>query len=141
MPTGGNPRPAEHPVVLFDGVCNLCSGAVQFLLRRDAKAKLRFASLQSDTGKRLQSEHGMDPDSLASLVLVEGDSAWAESTAVLRIVRYLRGAWPLLTVFLVVPRPLRDLIYRWIARNRYRWFGKKDSCWLPTPDLRARFLE
>lgn len=140
MPTGGNPRPDPHPIVLFDGVCNLCSGAVRFLIRRDPRAALRFASLQSETGRRLQSERGIDPDALGSIVLVAGDRWWAESTAVLRIVRHLRGAWPLLTVFLLVPRPLRDLIYRWIARNRYRWFGKKETCWLPTPELASRFL-
>lgn len=141
MATGSKPRPDPRPIVLFDGVCNLCSGSVQFLIRRDPRARLRFAALQSATGRRLQTERGMDPEALASIVLVEGDRFWAESGAVLRIVRYLEGAWPLLSAFLLVPRPLRDLVYRWIAAHRYRWFGKKESCWLPTEELKARFLE
>jgi predicted DCC family thiol-disulfide oxidoreductase YuxK len=141
MATGSKPRPDTPPIVLFDGVCNLCSGSVQFLIRRDPQARLRFASLQSVTGRRLQTERGLDPERLASMVLVAGDRWYEESSGVLRMVRYLSGAWPLLAVFLLVPRPLRDLVYRWIARNRYRWFGKKESCWLPTPELESRFLE
>jgi predicted DCC family thiol-disulfide oxidoreductase YuxK len=136
-PTRSKPR----SIVLFDGVCNLCSGSVRFLIRRDPQANLCFASLQSDAGRRLQAERGLDPDALASIVLVEGERCMAESTAVLHIVRQLSGAWPLLSALLVVPRPLRDLLYRWIAKNRYRWFGKKESCWLPTPELASRFLD
>lgn len=128
------------PIVLFDGVCNLCSGSVQFLLKRDPEGRFRFASLQSDAGRRLMAEHGLDVEALNSVVLIEGGRAWQESSAALRIARHLPGAWKLLRVFAAVPRPLRDAVYRWIARNRYRWFGKAETCWLPTPELKARFL-
>lgn len=131
---------APHPVVLFDGVCNLCSGSVQFILKRDPQGLFRFASLQSDAGRRLMTEHGLDPDALSSVVLLEDGRAWQESSAALRIARRLPGGWKLLRLFSVIPRPLRDAVYRWIARNRYRWFGKTEACWLPTPELKGRFL-
>ena len=131
---------AAPPIVLFDGVCNLCNGSVQFLLKRDPEGRFRFAALQSDAGRSLLAEHGLDPDALSSVVLIEDGKVWKESSAALRIARHLPGAWKLLRVFAAVPRPLRDAVYRWIARNRYRWFGKTESCWLPTPDLKARFL-
>src|SRR5262245_16822617 len=129
----------SHPIVLLDGVCNLCSGSVQFILKRDPQGRFRFASLQSEAGRSLMIEHGLDPDALSSVVVVEEGRAWQESSAALRIARHLPGAWKLLRVFTVVPRPLRDAVYRLIARNRYRWFGKTEACWLPTPELRARF--
>lgn len=128
------------PIVLFDGVCNLCSGSVQFLLKRDPEGRFRFAPLQSDAGRRLMAEHGLPVDSLSSVVLIEGGRVWQESAAALRIARHLRGPWKLLRIFAIVPRPLRDLVYRWIARNRYRWFGRTETCWLPTPELEERFL-
>lgn len=128
------------PIVLFDGVCNLCSGSVQFLLKRDPEGRFRFAPLQSDAGRSLLAEHGLAVDSLSSVVLIEGGRVWQESAAALRIARHLRGPWKLLRIFVIVPRPLRDLVYRWIARNRYRWFGKAETCWLPTPELEERFL-
>ncbi|HVG10481.1 MAG TPA: thiol-disulfide oxidoreductase DCC family protein [Thermoanaerobaculia bacterium] len=129
-----------EPIVLFDGVCNLCNGSVQFLLKRDPERRFRFAALQSDAGRSLMAEHGLIVDSLSSVVLIEGGKVWQESSAALRIARRLPGAWKLLWVFAAVPRPLRDAVYRWIARNRYRWFGKAETCWLPTPELEARFL-
>ncbi len=130
----------ENPIILFDGVCNLCSGSVQFILRRDREGRFRFASLQSDAGRRLQAEHGLDPEALDSIVLIADGRTYKESDAALGIARRLGGPWKLLTVFRLVPRPLRDWAYRLIARNRYRWFGKTESCWLPTPELRGRFL-
>ncbi|MFL6196629.1 MAG: thiol-disulfide oxidoreductase DCC family protein [Thermoanaerobaculia bacterium] len=129
-----------HPIVLFDGVCNLCSTSVQFILRRDPAGRFRFASLQSPAGQELQARFGMDPAALDSVILVEGDRWYKESDAALRIARGLKGAWKLLTVLRLIPRPLRDAAYRLIARNRYRWFGKTEVCWLPTPELRGRFL-
>ncbi|HZM28733.1 MAG TPA: thiol-disulfide oxidoreductase DCC family protein [Gemmatimonadales bacterium] len=134
---GETPAP---PVVLFDGVCNLCSGSVQFLLKRDPEGRFRFASLQSEAGRSLMAEHGLDVDALSSVLLIEDGQVWQESSAALRIARHLPGAWKLLRVFAAVPRPLRDAAYRWIARNRYRWFGRTETCWLPTPELKARFL-
>jgi predicted DCC family thiol-disulfide oxidoreductase YuxK len=131
---------ANHPIVLFDGVCNLCSGSVQFIIRRDPAGRFRFASLQSPAGQELQTRLGMDPQALDSVILVEGDHWYKESDAALRIARGMKGAWKLLTAFRLIPRPLRDAAYRLIARNRYRWFGKQETCWLPTPELRERFL-
>ncbi|HJX28865.1 MAG TPA: thiol-disulfide oxidoreductase DCC family protein [Thermoanaerobaculia bacterium] len=130
----------QHPTILFDGVCNLCNGSVQFILRRDPEARFRFASLQSEAGQRLVTEQGLNPEVLSSVILIEDGRVYRESTAALRIARHMAGAWKLLRVFVLIPRPIRDAVYRLIARNRYRWFGKSETCWLPTPELRARFL-
>ncbi len=132
-----------HPVVLFDGVCNLCQGSVQFLLKRDTRGRLRFASLQSDPGRALLAARGVslpegDPDSIQ---LVEGSRVYTHSDAILRIARHLPGVWKIGALGLVLPRFVRDAVYRWVARNRYRWFGRTEECWLPTPALRARFLK
>ena len=127
-------------IVLFDGVCNLCHGSVRFILKRDPREHFRFASLQSDPGRDLLREYDL-PEDLSTIVLIENGRAFHRSSAALRIARRLRGAWPLLAVFLVIPPPLRDLVYRFIANNRYRWFGKKDVCSLPEPGQAARFLE
>lgn len=126
------------PIVLFDGVCNLCDAAVTFIIDRDADAVFRFTSLQSETGQRLTQQYGLENED--TVVLVEDGRCYVRSTAALRIARRLDGAWPLLTVLLVVPMPLRDAAYRFIARHRYRWFGTRDACRLPTPELRRRFL-
>lgn len=127
-------------IVFFDGVCNLCNAAVRFIVKRDTQGYFRFASLQSEAAKRLL------PSSCRerfgdSIVLLEDEECFGASTAALRIARRLRAPWPLVYGAILVPRFLRDPVYRWIARNRYRWFGKKDSCELPTPELRSRFLE
>lgn len=127
--------------MLFDGDCNLCNGAVQFVLRRDPRAVFHFASLQSAAGRELLASVGAPATLPDSLVLVQDGVLALKSTAALRIARGLRWPWPLFAVFFVVPRPLRDLLYDWIARNRYRWFGKRESCLVPTPALRARFLD
>jgi predicted DCC family thiol-disulfide oxidoreductase YuxK len=134
--------PQDHPIVLFDGVCNLCNGAVNFLIDRDPSSTLRFASLQSEAAHDVLKAFGRtirfgDPE---SILLVEGGRVYERSSAVLRIVRHLSGAWWLLGALLVVPRPLRDVVYQWVAANRYRWFGKSDVCRVPTPLLRERFL-
>lgn len=134
-------EPSSHPILLFDGVCNLCSGAVQFVIRRDPEARFRFASLQSAVGQRYLDELPIDRQALDSVILVEGGRWYGESDAVLRMARHLGGAWKALAVFRLIPRPVRDWAYRLVARHRYRWFGKKESCWLPTPELRRRFLD
>lgn len=136
------PASDSPPVVLFDGVCNLCNGAVQFIVDRDPEGTFRFASLQSERAAALLREQGREPPAgdPESLVLIEGGRLYERSTAALRIARRLRGAWPLLYTFVVVPRFVRDAVYRLIARNRYRWFGKSAECRVPTPELRARFL-
>jgi predicted DCC family thiol-disulfide oxidoreductase YuxK len=127
-------------VVLFDGVCNLCNGAVQFLLRRDREHRLRYASLQSTAGRRLLQRHGLAGDTLETIVVVEGDRVRLRSDAALLLARRLPWPWPLLAAFLLFPRPLRDALYSLVARNRYRWFGRRASCMLPTPETADRFL-
>ncbi len=130
----------SHPIVLFDGVCNLCNGSVQLIIKRDPGARFRFASLQSAVGERLLAELRIDRRGLDSLIVVEEGRWYKESDAVLRIVRILGGPWRALGIFRLIPRPLRDRAYRIVARNRYRWFGRRETCWLPTPELRSRFL-
>ncbi len=132
---------SESAIVLFDGVCNLCNSTVQFVLRRDRRQRFLFAPLQSEKGRDLLQRHGLSPDFLDSFVLVEQGRVFTSSSAALRIARGLPGLWPLLYAFIAVPRFLRDAVYRWIARNRYRWFGRRDSCRIPTPEERSRFLE
>jgi len=131
---------AKHPILLFDGVCNLCNSSVQFILKRDKQQAFRFASLQSEEGQKVLEQFEDTPEDLSSVVLVEDGKLYARSTAALRATRWLSGAWPLLYGFIVLPRPLRDAVYDWIARNRYRWFGKKDQCMIPSPELKSRFL-
>lgn len=129
------------PLILFDGVCNLCNGAVQFVLRRDRALRFRFASLQSAAGKAELARAGVAGNVPDSIVLIAGGRVRVKSAAALAIARGLRLPWPLLSLFWLVPYPLRDLVYDWVAKNRYRWFGKRDECWVPTKDLRARFLD
>jgi predicted DCC family thiol-disulfide oxidoreductase YuxK len=128
------------PVVLFDGVCNLCNGAVRFIVQRDRAGRFRFASLQSPAAAALLAPHGVDPAALGTVLLVEDGRVLSRSAAALRIARGLGGAWPLLSLFRGVPRPLRDGVYDYVARNRYRWFGRRETCMIPTPELRSRFL-
>jgi predicted DCC family thiol-disulfide oxidoreductase YuxK len=129
-------------IVFFDGVCNLCNGTVQFILDRDPEGLFRFAPLQSDLATSMLGERGVvvDRNEPDSVLLLEGDRVYARSDAVLRITRHLTGAWPLLAIFFVFPRIVRDVVYRVVARHRYRWFGRTDACRVPTPALRARFL-
>jgi predicted DCC family thiol-disulfide oxidoreductase YuxK len=135
------PEPSSPPLILFDGVCHLCAWAVRFIIERDRRAVFRFAPLQSDTGRQLLAKHGIDPSRTDSFVLIEDGRAHIESTAALRVARRLGGAWPLCYAGIILPRWLRDPVYRWIARNRYRWFGRDYACMMPTPEIRARFLD
>jgi predicted DCC family thiol-disulfide oxidoreductase YuxK len=131
----------EGPIVLFDGVCNLCDAWVRFVIDHDPGARFRFAPLQSDAAAALLARLGPSaPGGGEAVVLVEGGRAWEGSDAALRIVRRLRGPWRLAGALLAVPRPLREGLYRVLARNRYRWFGRRGSCRVPAPELRARFL-
>jgi len=132
---------AGRPVILFDGVCNLCTGSVRFVIERDARKQFRFASLQSPVAEKLLGAQGRDGDRLESVVLVVGERTYRKSTAALLIARRLDGLWPVLAVFLLVPRPLRDAVYGWIGKRRYRLFGKRDACWRPQPELAERFLD
>lgn len=142
-------RSSRHPnhdvsttraIVLFDGVCNFCNASVNFLIDRDPAGRFVFGALQSEEGKQVLSEHGLEDGYFDSIVLIDGDNVTTASDAVLDISRHMSGAWPLLRVFRIVPRFIRDGVYNWIARNRYAWFGKQDSCRIPTPEYRARFL-
>lgn len=138
MPSGADPKP---DVVLFDGVCNLCTASVQFIIRRDADKRFRFASLQSPVARDLLRAYQAEEGQLDSMILVADGRIYRRSTAALRIARRLDGGWPLLSVLLLVPRPLRDAAYDWVGRRRYRMFGRRALCWTPTPDIAERFLE
>ncbi|WP_049922425.1 thiol-disulfide oxidoreductase DCC family protein [Halopiger djelfimassiliensis] len=133
--------PDDDPIVLFDGVCNLCNGLVQFIVPRDPDGRFRFASLQSEVGTALLAEHGLPTDELESVVLIEGEDCYVKSAAVLRIATLLGGWYRLLAPFRYVPRRLRDWAYDAVAARRYRWFGRKDRCMMPTGDVQKRFLE
>ncbi|MBA2250217.1 MAG: thiol-disulfide oxidoreductase DCC family protein [Chitinophagaceae bacterium] len=130
----------ERPVILFDGVCNLCNSAVKFVIARDKKKLFSFASLQSDEGQKRLTEHQLSSMDLDSFVLIENGKAYTRSDGALRVAKKLKGGWPLLYAFIIVPKFIRDGMYNWIARNRYKWFGKQDVCMIPTPELKARFL-
>lgn len=127
-------------VVLIDGVCHLCQGLVRFIVPRDPAGHFLFASLQSETGTKLLQGGGMEPGKLDTVVLIQKGQYYTESAAALRIARGLRFPWPLACAFILIPRPLRDALYRYVARNRYRWFGRDEQCLLPTPEIRRRFL-
>jgi predicted DCC family thiol-disulfide oxidoreductase YuxK len=131
---------SSHPILLFDGVCNLCNRSVQFVLKHDQEKIFRFASLQSNAGQALLQQFNLPLTDFNSFVLVEGEQVFTKSTGALKVARQLKG-WRWLYGFIIIPRFIRDAVYGFIARNRYRWFGKQESCWLPTPELRARFLE
>ena len=131
----------KSKIILFDGVCNLCNGAINFIIKRNSKASLKFASLQSDTGKQLLKEYNIDPLKTDSIVLIDSNKAFLKSDAALRIAKDLDDAYPLLYSFIIIPAFIRNSIYDLIARNRYKWFGKKESCMIPTPDLKSRFLD
>lgn len=133
--------PVEAPVILFDGVCHLCAASVRFVVARDPGGVFRFAPLQSETGRRLLRAHGLAEDAMDSFVLVQGGRAWRESDAALRVCAGLRAPWRWLRFLRVLPRAVRDPVYRFVARRRYRWFGKAEACLVPTPEIRARFLD
>lgn len=130
---------AGGPVIVFDGICVLCNGWVRFLLKHDRAGRYRFAAMQSDTGRALLAQHGLDPDDPASFLLVDGAQAWTDSDAIRRVLTGLDGVWRLAAVIAAVPRFVLDPLYRWLARNRYRWFGTT-ACRVPTDEERARFL-
>ncbi|EMT53884.1 MULTISPECIES: thiol-disulfide oxidoreductase DCC family protein [Brevibacillus] len=135
---------ASHPdtILLFDGVCNFCNGAVRFIIPRDPAGRIHFASLQSETGQSLLEQYGLATHDLSSVVLIDQGTVYVYSDAILRVGRLLRGAWPIFSAIgFFFPRLVRDRLYRFIARNRYRWFGRSTVCLLPTAEIRARFLD
>jgi len=132
---------AESSVVLFDGVCNVCNAAVNFIIDRDPEARFKFASLQSPEGRALAEPLGIDCADPSTMAVIEPDgTGYTNSAAWLRIMRRLRAPWPLACVAAIVPRILRDAVYRFFVANRYRWFGRTEQCRVPTPEIRSRFL-
>lgn len=136
----GKTAQVDQQVILFDGVCNLCNTSINFIIDRDSKKLFRYASLQSDFGEQVKAQFERSAD-LDSVLLLQGEQLLQKSDAALEIARQLDGLWPALSIFKIVPRAIRDAVYSWIAHNRYRWFGKQDTCRIPTPDLRALFLD
>ncbi len=134
-------RSNEKPVLLFDGVCNLCNRWVNYVIDRDPKGRIMFAPLQSDAGRKLLEVQGLDPDAMDTVVLIEGGKAFLRSDAALRVAAHLTGPVRLLRIGRFFPRKLRDALYNFIARRRYRWFGKREECRIPEPGIKDRFLE
>jgi predicted DCC family thiol-disulfide oxidoreductase YuxK len=129
------------PLILFDGVCNLCNAAVQWVIERDRRGVFRFGALQSEAGRAALRGAGTAQDLPDSIALIDGAGTHTRSDAALRIARNLGFPWSLAALARAVPRPLRDAVYSWVARHRYRWFGRRDSCMVPTPELAARFVD
>lgn len=127
-------------LILFDGVCNLCNSSVQFILLHDERAYFQFASLQSAFASEILTRHGLKTSNFDSIVLIKNNQVYQRSDAALLIAKQLSGAWKILCIFLIIPRFIRDAVYNFVAKNRYRWFGKKSECMLPKPEWKERFL-
>jgi predicted DCC family thiol-disulfide oxidoreductase YuxK len=127
-------------LILFDGVCNLCNGLVRFIIKRDPAARFKFASLQSEIGHEWLKRFGLTNDAPDSVVLIKDEKYYLKSTGVLKILKDLGGIWKVFYIFIIIPRPFRDFVYDMIAKSRYRIFGKQDTCMIPTPELKDRFL-
>ncbi len=132
--------PAEAPIVLFDGVCNYCNGMVNFFIRQDRKKIVRFAALQSEAGQRLLERYGLPKENFDSFILIDRGKMYKSSTAGLRLYNQLPWYWKWTQLFWIVPKFIRDAVYDVIAKNRYKWFGKIETCMLPTPEVRSRFV-
>lgn len=130
----------NHKIILFDGVCNLCNGAVTYIIKRDKKNVFKFAALQSEIGLELISKFKINTLKVDSIILIDGDKHYEKSSAALHIAKQLSGAFPLLFGFMILPKFIRNAVYDYIARNRYKWFGKKESCMIPTAELKSKFL-
>jgi predicted DCC family thiol-disulfide oxidoreductase YuxK len=131
----------SKPVLLFDGVCKFCHGSIQFVIKRDRTQRLYFCPLQSARGQQMMAQHHVEDSGLNSMVLLDNGKVYRKSTAALRIARQLSMPWPLMSIFLLVPAPVRDAVYDFIGRHRYQWFGKYDKCYIPDDDTRERFME
>ncbi len=131
----------ENSILLFDGVCNLCNSAVQFVIKRDKKKKFLYTSLQSKTGQKLLLKYGLNLSDFDSFILIENEKYFTKSTAALKVAKGLGGIWSMLYIFIIIPKFTRNAIYDFIARNRYKWFGKRDECMLPSPEFKDRFLQ
>src|SRR5690349_9411301 len=131
----------DKSIVLFDGVCNLCSRSVQFILKRDHKDRFVFASLQSKKGQEIMRRFNLSTTKLDTFLLVRKGKIYNRSGAALRIARSLSGLWPLLYVFILIPPFIRNAVYKWISRNRYKWFGRTKQCWAPGSEYRKKFID
>lgn len=132
---------SRHAVLLFDGVCNLCNRWVNFVIDHDPERYFLLGALQADEAQPYLDAFGADPEELDSVVLIENGQLYTRSTAILRVARRLERPWPVFYALVAIPRPVRDRLYDWVATNRYQWFGTRDQCRVPTPELRSRFLE
>ena len=132
---------AINRLVLFDGVCNFCNFWIKFALKRDKQGKLKFGSLQGDIAQQVLPHYNIDPAILTSVIFIEDGIAYRESTAALKVCRHLDGGWKLLYILIIIPAFIRDGIYKWVGKNRYKWFGKQESCMLPTAEQRMRFVD
>lgn len=132
---------ALNNLIIFDGVCKLCAGTVNFVIRNEADPVFRFAPLQSETGARLMREHGVDPENADTFVVIADDRAYIKSDAAFRLLQHMRARWKILHVLRIFPRQLRDWAYDVVARHRYQWFGKFDECVAPTPELMERYID
>jgi len=130
----------NNPIILFDGVCNFCNGIVNFIIRQDKKNLFRFAALQSESGKKLLEQYGIDWKNNDSFVVIQNGKAYEKSTAALKVSNQLPWYWKWSQLFWILPKFIRDALYNIIAKNRYKWFGKKEECMIPTPELKERFL-
>ena len=131
----------SKPVILFDGVCNYCNGMVNFVIRQDKKQQMHFATLQSDVAQDLLGYHGLPKDNFDSFVFIENNQAYLQSTAALKVMNRLPWYWKWTQIFWAVPKFIRDSVYNFIAKRRYKWFGKKTECMVPTPEMKAKFLK
>lgn len=131
----------EKPVLLFDGVCNLCNYWVNFVIDRDPEGRVMFAALQSDAGRQLLMQYNLDPEAMDTVVLIDNGKVYQRSDAIIRLSSHMKGGVRLLRTGVVFPRFVRDVIYNAVARKRYKWFGKRDQCRMPDPELKGRFLE
>lgn len=130
----------NHKIILFDGVCNLCNSSVNFVIKNDKNDVFRFAALQSEIGQQYIERFKIDPSKTDSIILIDGDKHYIKSTAALTAAKFLKGGYPLLYAFMIVPNFIRNWVYDYVAKNRYQWYGKKESCMIPTPELKSKFL-
>jgi predicted DCC family thiol-disulfide oxidoreductase YuxK len=129
-----------HLIILFDGICNFCNSSVNFIIKRDIKDIFRFASLQSDKGQQYLSKFNLSQKEFGTIILIENDEFYTRSTSVLRIAKKLKGIWKLFYIFIIIPSPFRNFFYSLISKHRYKWFGKRDVCRIPTEEEKSRFL-
>lgn len=132
----------DKKIILFDGVCNLCNSSIQLVIKHDKKDLYRFAALQSETGKKMTAERNIDTSEIDSIILIEpGVAYYTKSAAALKVGKTFGGLWSLLAVFEWIPEGISNVVYDYIAKNRYRWYGKTDACMIPTPELKSKFLD